>query len=53
MFGLIGAEANCIATEKRILSSMTPKIVEKDGELMMSVDTPGGSTIITSVLQTI
>ncbi|MCA0153895.1 gamma-glutamyltransferase [Winogradskyella vincentii] len=52
-FGLIGAEANSIAAEKRMLSSMTPTIIEKDGELYMSVGTPGGSTIITSVLQTI
>ncbi|MFD0933203.1 gamma-glutamyltransferase [Psychroflexus salinarum] len=53
MFGLIGAEANSIAPEKRMLSSMTPTIVEKNGKLWMSVGTPGGSTIITSVLQTI
>ena len=53
MFGLIGAEANSIAPKKRMLSSMTPTIVEKDGALLMSVGTPGGSTIITSVLQTI
>jgi gamma-glutamyltranspeptidase / glutathione hydrolase len=53
MFGLIGSEANSIAPEKRMLSSMTPTIVEKDGKLLMSVGTPGGSTIITSVLQTI
>lgn len=53
MFGLIGAEANSIAPEKRMLSSMTPTLVEKDGKLLMSVGTPGGSTIITSVLQTI
>jgi len=53
MFGLIGAEANSIAPEKRMLSSMTPTIVEKNGNLLMSVGTPGGSTIITSVLQTI
>ncbi len=53
MFGLIGAEANSIAPEKRMLSSMTPTIVERDGKLLMSVCTPGGSTIITSVLQTI
>ncbi|MDG4717213.1 gamma-glutamyltransferase [Winogradskyella marincola] len=52
-FGLIGAEANSIAPEKRMLSSMTPTIVEKEGELYMTVGTPGGSTIITSVLQTI
>ena len=53
MFGLIGAKANEIAPEKRMLSSMTPTIVEKNGELFMVVGTPGGSTIITSVLQTI
>ena len=53
MFGLIGAKANEIAPEKRMLSSMTPTIVEKDGKLWMVVGTPGGSTIITSVLQTI
>jgi gamma-glutamyltranspeptidase/glutathione hydrolase len=53
MFGLIGAEANSITAGKRMLSSMTPTIVEKDGELWMVVGTPGGSTIITSVVQTI
>ena len=53
MFGLIGAEANSIAPEKRMLSSMTPTIVEKDGKLWMVVGTPGGSTIITAVAQTI
>ncbi|EDP94937.1 gamma-glutamyltransferase [Kordia algicida OT-1] len=53
MFGLIGSEANKIAPQKRMLSSMTPTIVEKDGKLYMVVGTPGGSTIITSVLQTI
>lgn len=53
MFGLIGAEANSIAPEKRMLSSMTPTIVVKNGALYMVVGTPGGSTIITSVLQTI
>ncbi|ALJ05245.1 gamma-glutamyltranspeptidase [Pseudalgibacter alginicilyticus] len=53
MFGLTGAEANSIAPEKRMLSSMTPTIVEKNGQLWMSVGTPGGSTIITSVLQSI
>lgn len=53
MFGLIGAEANKIEPEKRMLSSMTPTIVEKNGKLYMVVGTPGGSTIITSVLQTI
>ena len=53
MFGLIGAEANSIAPEKRMLSSMTPTIVEKEGKLYMVVGTPGGSTIITAVAQTI
>lgn len=53
MYGLTGAEANSISPEKRMLSSMTPTIVEKGGKLWMVVGTPGGSTIITSVLQTI
>jgi gamma-glutamyltranspeptidase/glutathione hydrolase len=53
VYGLIGAEANAILPEKRMLSSMTPTIVEKDGKLFMVVGTPGGSTIITSVMQTI
>lgn len=53
MFGLIGGEANAIEPGKRMLSSMTPTIVEKDGKLLMVVGTPGGSTIITSVFQTI
>lgn len=53
VYGLIGAEANAILPEKRMLSSMTPTIVEKEGKLLMVVGTPGGSTIITSVMQTI
>ena len=53
MFGLIGNKANEIAPSKRMLSSMTPTIVEKDGQLCMVVGTPGGSTIITAVYQTI
>ncbi|WP_242131818.1 gamma-glutamyltransferase [Aestuariivivens marinum] len=53
MYGLVGAEANSIAPEKRMLSSMAPTIIEKNGKLFMSVGTPGGPTIITSVLQTI
>jgi gamma-glutamyltranspeptidase/glutathione hydrolase len=53
MFGLVGNEANSIAPQKRMLSSMTPTIVEKNGNLFMVVGSPGGSTIITSVLQTI
>lgn len=53
MFGLVGNAANAIAPGKRMLSSMTPTILEKDGKLFMVVGTPGGSTIITSVFQTI
>lgn len=53
MYGLIGAEANAIAPGKRMLSSMTPTIIEKEGKLWMVIGTPGGSTIITSVMQTI
>jgi gamma-glutamyltranspeptidase/glutathione hydrolase len=53
LYGLTGTEANSIAPEKRMLSSMTPTIVEKDTKLFMVVGTPGGSTIITSVMQTI
>ncbi|MCG2461413.1 gamma-glutamyltransferase [Flavobacteriaceae bacterium F89] len=53
MFGLVGAQANSIAPQKRMLSSMTPTIVEKEGQLWMVVGTPGGSTIITAVAQAI
>ena len=53
MYGLVGGEANAIAPGKRMLSSMTPTILEKEGKLFMVVGTPGGSTIITSVFQTI
>ena len=53
VYGLIGAEANSILPEKRMLSSMTPTIVEKNDKLYMTLGTPGGSTIITSVMQTI
>jgi len=51
-FGLVGAEANAIEPEKRMLSSMSPTIIEKNGDLFMVLGTPGGSTIITSVFQT-
>ncbi len=51
MFGLIGAEANSIQPGKRMLSSMTPTILEKDGKLFMVLGSPGGSTIITAVFQ--
>jgi gamma-glutamyltranspeptidase/glutathione hydrolase len=53
MFGLIGGKANSIQPNKRMLSSMTPTIVEKDGKLFMVVGTPGGGTIMTSVFQVI
>ncbi len=53
MYGAIGGEANKIEPGKRMLSSMTPTIVEKDGNLFMVVGTPGGTTIMTSVFQTI
>jgi gamma-glutamyltranspeptidase/glutathione hydrolase len=53
MYGVIGGEANKIQPGKRMLSCMTPTIVERNGKLLMVVGTPGGSTIITSVLQTI
>lgn len=51
LFGLIGAKANAIAPNKRMLSTMTPTIVEKAGNLFMVVGARGGSTIVTSVLQ--
>jgi gamma-glutamyltranspeptidase/glutathione hydrolase len=53
IYGLVGGEANSIAPQKRMLSAMTPTVVEKNGKLYMILGTPGGSTIITSVLQTI
>jgi gamma-glutamyltranspeptidase / glutathione hydrolase len=52
-YGLVGGKANAIAPGKRMLSSMTPTIVEKEGHLFMVLGSPGGSTIITSVYQTI
>ncbi|MFL2590284.1 MAG: gamma-glutamyltransferase [Flavobacteriaceae bacterium] len=53
MFGLIGGKSNSIEPKKRMLSSMTPTIVEKNDKLFLILGTPGGSTIITSVFQTI
>lgn len=53
MYGLVGGQANAIEPGKRMLSSMTPTIIEKDGKLFMVVGSPGGSTIITIVFQTI
>ncbi len=52
-FGLVGGYANSIQPGKRMLSSMSPTIVSKDGRLYAVVGTPGGSTIITANLQTI
>ena len=51
--GLIGTEPNLAAPGKRMLSSMTPTIVAKDGRLFMVTGSPGGRTIINTVLQTI
>jgi gamma-glutamyltranspeptidase / glutathione hydrolase len=51
MYGLLGGRANAIEPGKRMLSSMTPTIVEQNGELRMVIGTPGGSQIITTVLQ--
>ncbi|MEA3406405.1 MAG: gamma-glutamyltransferase [Pseudomonadota bacterium] len=53
VFGVVGGKANEVAAEKRMLSSMSPTIVLKDNDIEMVVGTPGGSTIITSVFQTI
>jgi len=51
--GLIGTPANLAQPGKRMLSSMTPTVVEKDGELFMVTGTPGARTIINTVMQTI
>jgi gamma-glutamyltranspeptidase/glutathione hydrolase len=54
MYGLVGSEANAIAPEKRMLSSMSPTIVEDpEGRLFLVIGTPGGATIITTVFQVI
>ena len=52
-YGLVGGTANAVALGKRMLSSMTPTILTRGGKLALVVGSPGGSTIITSVLQTI
>lgn len=52
-YGLIGGEANAIAPKKRMLSSMTPTIITKDGDVFLVTGSPGGSRIITTVLQMI
>jgi gamma-glutamyltranspeptidase / glutathione hydrolase len=53
LYGLVQGEQNAIAPGKRPLSSMAPTIVEKDGKLFLVVGSPGGSRIITTVLETI
>lgn len=53
MYGAIGGEANAIVAGKRMLSSMTPTIVLKDNKPFLVVGTPGGTTIPTSVFQTL
>lgn len=53
MYGLVGSEANAIEPGKRMLSSMTPTIILKDGNPFMIVGSPGGGRIITSVFETI
>jgi len=53
MFGAVGGEANAIQPNKRMLSSMTPTIILKNGKPYMVVGTPGGTTIPTSVYQSI
>ena len=53
IYGLVGGEANSIQPGKRMLSSMTPTIVLKDNKPFLILGSPGGSTIITSVLQVI
>jgi len=53
MYGLVGGAANAIAPGKRMLSSMTPSILTRNGKLVLVTGSPGGSTIITTVLQSI
>lgn len=52
-YGLVGSSANMIAPGKRMLSSMTPTIITRGNRLFMVVGSPGGSTIPTSVIQTV
>lgn len=53
IYGMLGGKNNSIEPEKRMLSSMTPTIIKKNNEVFMILGSPGGPTIITSVLQTI
>ena len=52
-FGLLGGDANAIEPGKRMLSSMTPTLVVQDGDILLVTGSPGGSTIITTVLQVV
>ncbi|CAN8141038.1 Glutathione hydrolase proenzyme [uncultured Thiomicrorhabdus sp.] len=53
LFGVVGGEANKIAPQKRMLSSMSPTIVMQDNQVQTVLGSPGGSTIISSVFQTL
>ncbi|PZP50853.1 MAG: gamma-glutamyltransferase [Pseudopedobacter saltans] len=53
MYGAVGGEANAIAPNKRMLSAMSPTLVMKDGHPFLVLGTPGGTTIPTSVIQSI
>jgi gamma-glutamyltranspeptidase/glutathione hydrolase len=53
LYGLVQGEANAIGPGKRPLSSMSPTLVEKDGRVVLVLGSPGGSRIITTVLETI
>jgi gamma-glutamyltranspeptidase/glutathione hydrolase len=53
MYGLLQGEANSVAPRKRPLSAMTPTFVLKDGKLLLALGSPGGPTIINTVLQVI
>ena len=53
MYGLIGGEVNSVQPGKKMLSSMSPSIIEKEGDLFLVLGSPGGSTIPTSVFQVI
>jgi gamma-glutamyltranspeptidase/glutathione hydrolase len=53
LYGVVGGEANAIAPNKRPLSSMTPTVLTRDGQVALVLGTPGGSRIFTSVFQVI
>lgn len=52
-FGVVGSDANAIEPGKRMLSSMSPTIITRDGEVSLVIGTPGGSRIFTSIFQVI